>query len=254
MLPTAVCALSLLVLAAPAQDQRPPGAGRKDPPPTSQAPQALTDKARAAFLAKVAKAMSNRKEVAATFVTEKQYALFDDVARQRGFILYQRPGKLRWEIQHPFRSILVVDGTDVAKFEFNKGVRRKLTLGRTQDVLRIVMDQIRSWFRGEFEKGSKDYTVQLFAATTRPAAPARVVLVPRSKSLRKTVQQFELQLAADLSSVARVTIQEAGGDRTEMRFALMPAGQRLVPGHFSTSDPAPFAVRPARPKKTGKKK
>lgn len=223
----------LLALSAPAQS-RPPS------------PKPLAGKQREAFLKSVQKAMTGRTEVAATFVTEKHYALFDDVVRQRGFILYQRPDRLRWEIQHPFQSILVVTGTDVAKFEIKKGKRRKLTLGRAQDVLRIVMDQIRSWFRGEFEKGNRDYTVQLFAATKKPAANARIVLRPRSKTLRKTVQQFELELAPDLGSVSQVTIREAGGDRTVMRFSRMPAGQRLIPGHFSVQAPAPFTPRPAK--------
>lgn len=214
----------------------------------------LEGKARTAFVEKIRKSMAKVQVVVAAFVQEKHYSIFDGVVKHHGFILYQRPDKLRWEIEKPFRSILIVAGTDVAKFEFRKGKRRKLELGRARDVLLIVMDQIRGWFRGDFAKSEKDYTVEFYSK-----APARIVMRPKSKQLRKTIDSFELLLAKDLDSVTRVTIRENEGDKTVMRFTRSPALTRLDADYFDVNQPKDFVVPKAgvpkvgAPKQTGPK-
>jgi outer membrane lipoprotein-sorting protein len=203
----------------------------------------LTGDARKAFLQKVRKSMEKVQTVVASFVQEKHYSLFDEVVKHHGFILYQRPDKLRWEIQKPFRSILIVADTDVAKFEYRKGKRRKLDLGRAKDVLLVVMDQIRGWFRGDFEKSDKDYKIEFYSK-----APARIVMRPKSKSLAKTIDSFVLLLAKDLASVTQVTILEQGGDKTVMRFTRSSAKTELGAEHFDVKEPAEFVfVKPKTP-------
>ena len=223
-------------------------AQEKKPPPVPPE-SALSGAERKAFVAKVQKAMTKAQTVAATFVQEKHYSLFEGVVSHHGFILYRRPDQLRWEIQRPFRSILVVSGRELGKFEFKGGKRRKLALGPAKDVLRIVMDQIRSWFQGEFEKGNSDYSASFFAGSTKLSRPPRVVLVPTSKTLKRSIQAFELALTDDLGSVASVTIRETGGDKTVMKFQPMPKGQLIQATHFSVADPAAFIIRPAKQKK-----
>jgi outer membrane lipoprotein-sorting protein len=209
----------------------------------------LAGEARKAFIEKIRKSMAKVRVVVAAFEQEKNYSMFDGVVKHYGFILYQQPDKLRWEIEKPFRSILIVSGTDVAKFEFRKGKRRKLELGRAKDVLLIVMDQIRGWFRGDFAKSEKDYTVEFHAK-----APARIVMRPRSKALRKTVESFELRLANDLASVTQVTIREKGGDTTVMRFRRSRPKTKLTARHFDVKAPQGFAFEKAKPpKKAGKR-
>ena len=207
----------------------------------------LAGKPRAAFIKKIAKSMAKVQTVVAEFEQEKHYSLFDGVLKQKGMILYRRPDRLRWEIQQPFRSILIVAGTEVAKFEFRKGKRKKLQLGRAKDVLLIVMDQIRGWFRGDFEKSDRDYRVDFFDQT-----PARIVMRPRSKSLRKAVHSIELVLAKDLASVTQVTIREQGGDKTVMRFTRHKAVKTLDAEYFDVAKPRDYTPKkkPAeRPKK-----
>ncbi len=195
----------------------------------------LAGAARAELIKKIAKSMGKAQTVVAEFEQEKHYSLFDEVVKQQGMILYRRPDRLRWEIQQPFRSILIVAGTEVAKFEFRKGKRKKLKLGRAKDVLLIVMDQIRSWFRGDFKKSDRDYDVDFFGQT-----PARIVMRPKSKSLRKAVHSFELVLAKDLASVTQVTIREQGGDKTVMRFTRHPAVNTLDAEYFDVAKPRDY--------------
>jgi outer membrane lipoprotein-sorting protein len=192
----------------------------------------LAGEARQEFMQRVEQSMGGVQTVAAGFVQEKHLSLFGDVVRTEGVILFARPDKLRWEIRSPFRSILLVAGDQVAKFEFHKGERRRLELGRSSDVIRIVMDQIRSWFRGDFEKSSADYTVQVFGST-----PARVVLRPKDPEIGRNLEAIELELEEDLSGVTMVTIRESGGDRTVMRFKRIPGAPELAAEYFDALEP-----------------
>ena len=56
--------------------------------------QPLQGAARATFTRKVAASMARVDAVVATFEQEKHYALFDEVAKQHGVILYQRPDRI----------------------------------------------------------------------------------------------------------------------------------------------------------------
>ena len=186
------------------------------------------------------------RSVVAAFDQEKHLSLFGDVVRTSGMILYSRPDLLRWEIRKPFRSILIVAGNDVAKFEFRKGTRRRLTLGRSGDVILMVMSQIRSWFRGDFSSSAKSYDVNLYSDS-----PARITLVPKARSLRKTIRSIELRLSSDLAAVSRVTIHERAGDKTVMHFT--PAG-RAKPSWTKPSGAKPGRTKQPASSGTAKSK
>ncbi len=192
----------------------------------------LTGEAREEFMAAVGKSMGKVQTVVAGFVQEKHISLFDDVIETEGCILYTGPDKLRWEIRKPFRSILIVSGDAVAKFEFQKGERRRLELGGSRDIILIVMDQIRSWFRGDFENSDETYTVSVF-----DTAPARIVLRPKTAEIQQDLEAIELHLSEDRSAMDQVIIREKGGDKTVMRF-------RRVTGETDLSDDYYDVVNP----------
>ena len=192
----------------------------------------LAGEARTQLLKQVEVKMSKVQHVSAAFTQEKHDSLFGDVLKSKGHILYGRPDKLRWEYRAPFQSILIVAGDDVAKFEIEEGKRRRLELGKTKDVLLVVMEQIRSWFRGDFTAAERHYDVKVFAE------PARVTLTPKDKALKKTLASIELAFAKDLQSVTRVTIREASGDHTVMSFVDPEHPKTLEAATFDTKDPA----------------
>ena len=200
--------------------------------------QSLTGAARTAMLRKIETSMAKVQNVVASFQQEKHLSLFGDVVKTKGCILYSRPDKLRWEIVDPFRSILIVSGDEVAKFEFHKGKRRRLELGRSSDIILMVMRQIRGWFRGDFEKSAKTYEVRVFASK-----PVRLELQPRDKAMRKNLKSIELRFTKDLAAVERVTIHENGGDKTVMKFRrLKKAEAKITKAHFDTREPRDFVL------------
>lgn len=192
----------------------------------------LIGEEREAFMSDVEKSMGEVQTVVAGFVQEKHLSLFGDVVETKGCIVYSRPDKLRWEIRDPFRSILIVAGDDVAKFEFQKGERRRLELGRSRDIILMVMDQIRSWFRGDFEKSDETYDVQVFATT-----PARIVLMPKDEAMSQSLEAIELHLSRDRSAMDQVIIREKGGDKTVMRFNRSQEELEVVEDYFDIIDP-----------------
>lgn len=217
------------------------------------APQApLTGKGRDAFLKKVEQRMAKVRTVVARFAQQKHLALFGDVVKTSGCILYARPDQLRWEIRQPFRSILIVAGRDVAKFEFHKGKRRRLELGRSSDIILMVMNQIRGWFRGDFARSMQRYDVRVFAPTEKRTA--RIELRPKDKNLARNLQRIELRFAKTLTSIERVTIFERGSDQTVMDFTKLRDNPVIAKDYFDVRaprefDPAAFEKPTSRPRK-----
>lgn len=186
---------------------------------------------RAAFLRKVRERMGEVRSFVADFTQEKSLAVFKDKVRSTGFLLFERPDRLRWEIREPFRSQLVVAGDTVAKFEFVGGSRRSLKLGRGHDAILVVMERLRGWFRGEFDQKGDPFAVKV------SSEPALIVLTPREDALKRNLDRIELVPTADLVSVSSVTIFERGGDRTVMTFGAYARDLRIPAGAFSLTDP-----------------
>lgn len=194
------------------------------------APTFLEGKARADFFAEVAKKMGELRSVAATFEQEKRLALFKEPLRSKGQILFTTPDHLRWEFTSPFRSVMVVSGDRVAKFERQEEGWRKLEQGRQAEAILVVMDHIRSWFRGQFDPTGKEFEVQV-AREPR----AMIVMRPTDPLLARNLREVELTLAKGNTHVERVTIREKSGDSTVMNFKQLrrKASEPLAQRYFS---------------------
>ena len=201
--------------------------------PSEEPPRYLKGEERTAFLRKVEKGMGGVQSFAAEFRQEKVLRLFKTSVKSWGFLLYSRPDSMRWEIREPFRSILVVAGQKVGKFEYAEEERRALKLGGGEKAILSVMNQIRSWFGGKFDAQEDIYDMDV-AEQPRPV----IVLRPRPNALKKNVQEIRVLLSADLSTIVKVTLMELKGDRTEMTFQEIRRNLILRDEIFSVTDPA----------------
>ena len=226
---TQVASLFAILGVAPGQVEGP----KSKPQPAAP----LSGAAQTAFLKLIKSKMSSLKSVVAAFEQTKHISLFGDDVKTHGFILYSRPDLLRWEIQKPFQSILIVAKSDVAKFEFREGERRRLKLGRSADVILLVMDQIRSWFRGDFRRSANHYDLTVFPAGK---TAARIHLRPKNKAMHGTLKAIELELSKSLEGIARVTIRESSGDYTVMKFRPLHQNIDLPQRFFDPQDPSAF--------------
>lgn len=208
----------------------------------------LEGKERTAFLAEVERKMSAVRSFVADFEQKKKLSVFKGTAVSSGFILFQRPDHLRWEIRKPFRSILIVSGNGVAKFEFVGGKRRALKLGRARDALLLAMERIRSWFKGDFDREGKHYKV----AVSRRPTPL-IVLTPLDARLKKTLKAIEFTPTRDLAGMRQVTIRERGGDHTVLVFSRRTDNVKAPAAAFSLKEPQDLDLAKLRATAGGKR-
>ena len=193
------------------------------------------------------KRLSDLKTMAIAFEQEKRLPLFKTPVRTKGCILYARPDRLRWEISSPFHSILMVAGDRVAKFEFVDGKRRTLELGRSADIILLVMDQIRGWLRGRFDRKGKMYRVTVSEKPT-----PLVVLKPIDRLLGKNLEAIELSMTPDLRTLTVLRIREAKGSVTTIRFTRSRREVEFAADTFSIENPPPIVIERLIPKTTEK--
>jgi outer membrane lipoprotein-sorting protein len=185
------------------------------------------------FLGRMEKRMAELRSFLAEFEQTKRLSLFKEPVKSSGFVLFARPDRLRWELARPFRSILVVRGNRVSKFEYVGGKRRALELGRAGDAVLAAMDQIRQWFKGRFDREGKQYRVQV---STRP--DTMILLTPRDEALARTLEAIEFVPTRELDAMERVTIRERNGDSTVMVFVRRTHDVEPPEAAFSLEDPA----------------
>jgi outer membrane lipoprotein-sorting protein len=213
---------------------------------------AQTTNETADLLARVAQNMGHVQSVLARFEQERHLSLFQEPLHSEGYLCFEKPGRLRWQIVQPYQSILVSDGKGVAQFERVNERWKKLELGLA-DVLQNVTAQIGAVMEGRYATRQQDYSVN----GTNTADGPVVTLTPRHPAMRKMMQGIEIHLAPDLRGTRRVVLREAGGDFTDIRFSEQVTEPPLPPGTFHRRNPADLeqilrAVQQPKPMPSGK--
>jgi outer membrane lipoprotein carrier protein len=185
------------------------------------------------FLARLSKTLGQVKSVRADFTQTKQLAVFKRPVTAQGVLIFERPDRLRWEIRKPFRSILIVNGDKVAKFEWVDGQWRALKLGRAADAILIAIGRLRRWLTGKFDEKAYEISVEKKPKT-------RLILKPRDEALKKTIASLELFPTKDLKAMRKVIVRERTGDVTEIAFSGHRTGTKPPKGAFSPTAPAPL--------------
>ena len=184
-------------------------------------------------LEQINQAMAKADTVFSRFVQERHLSLFTEPLRSEGCLCFQKPGRIRWEIISPYKSILVSDGSGVAQFEWADDRWRKLDLGLA-DALQNVVSQIAGVMEGSYTSDRRTYA----ASVTNTADGPVVTLVPQNETVRKMMAAIEVHLAADLQGTRRVVLRETGGDYTDIRFSGQVVGLVLPPKTFDRNAPA----------------
>jgi outer membrane lipoprotein carrier protein len=191
-----------------------------------------TNQTTAALLDQIARKMGQTETVFTRFEQARQLSLFQEPLRSEGYLSFQKPGRIRWEITQPYQSILVSDGRGVAQFERVNDQWKRLELGLA-DAVQNVVSQIGAVMEGRYTGKQRDYAV----SATHSADGAVVTLTPQHPAMRKMMQAIEIHLGADFQSTRRIVLREVGGDFTDIRFSEQIAGASLPPGTFDRVKP-----------------
>jgi len=176
--------------------------------------------------------MSGVNTVFCRFTQSRHLSLFKEPLQSAGYLCFQKPGKVRWETDQPYRSILVSDGASVAQFEWTDERWQKLDIGLTAAMQNVVA-QIAGIFEAKFTTSRRDYAV----AVTHTAAGPVVTLTPQAEVMRKMMKAIEVHLAPDLKGTRAVVLRENDGDYTEILFAGQVAGMEFPRQTFDLTKP-----------------
>jgi len=187
---------------------------------------------RAYSLEEVDRALGEAKTVFTHFVQERHLSLFKEPLCSEGYLCFEQPGRIRWEVTAPYRSILVSDGSGVAQFEWVDERWKKLEIGLAA-AMQNVVSQIAGVMKGQYARSGREYSVELANTEDGPV----VTLVPQHAKMRKMIKAIEVHISADLKATRRVILRESTGDFTDIQFDQQIVNPRLPEGTFSRESP-----------------
>jgi len=196
---------------------------------------ASTNSATGVTLDEISRAMGGVKTVFARFVQERHLSLFQEPLRSEGFLCCQKPGRIRWEITQPYRSVLVSDGSGVAQFEWIDDQWKRLDLGLV-DAMQQIVNQIAGIIEGRYASRKQEFEITVAPSEAGPV----LTLVPQQEKVRKLMRAIEVHLAADLKGTRRVVLRESNADFTEIRFEEQVTDGVFPPATFDRAKPAPL--------------
>lgn len=164
-------------------------------------------------LKRIEKDHTDHKNFAGKFTQKKHLLLFDDVIESSGRFVFKKPDHVRWEYSKPHESILVIAGDDGQKWnETTKRVEKfKLSDERGLDA---VVKQLFTWFKGEFNKLTEDYTISIIERK-----PTKLKMVPKKEAVKKFIASIEVAMAEGDKEISSVKITEPGDDYTLYTFS-----------------------------------
>jgi len=183
------------------------------------------------FFASFKKCVENVKTLNVSFTQDRHMAIFTETLRAEGKCFFKYPEKLRWEINTPYKSVLVYNGNSLAKFDFDNGVYRKMNSGN-YDMLMEVLSQINAWMKGDFSKTEKIYDLTVFKSDK----DYMIQLVPKEKSMKKVLQRVELVARKNDYHITRVTIRENKEDYIEINFSGEKINGEFSDNFFNTGE------------------
>ncbi len=196
--------------------------------PSHQPPKYLPPKQRDAFLGNLERSFSTLTTLRVHFRQTRSIPVFKQPIVSEGIIAFCRPDRLHWEWTRPFPSLIVLAESQVAQFDIDNGLVRRLH-PMEEGVLRTVAQNLSSWILGRFRSTSGSFSPEVTAGET-----PSVVLLPRGK-LGRILRSVTLEVTAD--RVHRVTLISSRGEETRIEFYEEKRNVKLPAGVFSLTHP-----------------
>lgn len=185
------------------------------------------------FFAELEKCHGGNKSLATKFEQEKHLKALKTPLVAQGRICFSPPDHLRFEITHPFRSVLLYDHGRIQRFEHEDGKWKALDT-RGVRVMTLVLGQISQWMQGKFETESPVFETSVVSAQEQCAI---VRLQPKNEQFREFLERIDIAVAPPPErNIQRITLREPGGDYTEMRFTREWHGIELPNSIFTSPD------------------
>lgn len=172
----------------------------------------LSSKEENEFFQQMREALGTVKTLKADFIQRRHLLLFLDTLTAEGICWFKTPDRLRWELIKPYRSILIYNKNQVAKFDLEDG-NRKRRKPAAYDILREVLKEITAWMKADFARSREIYKVCVLKGDD-----FRVMLIPRTKEMLRHLKSIRLSIDPLSMHVKSVVIREIENDYMEIEF------------------------------------
>jgi outer membrane lipoprotein-sorting protein len=167
-------------------------------------PAAAQDLAAGDLMRQLAAVESSR----ATFVETRHSALLKEPLVLRGTLTYRRPASLEKRVEQPYEERVAIDG-DVLIVESRRGRKLKTSVSGSPGIAALV-EGIRATRAGDLAALERHFAVSVSGRAERWS----MALKPIDDEVSRYVATILVSGAA--GRIARVQVQEAGGDRSVM--------------------------------------
>ena len=130
----------------------------------------------------------------ARFVQDKHVQLLQEVQHSEGQLVFRQPDYLKWEYTSPQPLVWELDGD---KTNMNAHVKSMVML-------------IRQCITGDFDYANRNFIVVYETDT--------IILKPKKREMQRLFQQMVITLDLQTEIAREVTLIEANGDQTIIRF------------------------------------
>ena len=156
----------------------------------------------------------------AAVVQTKRHPLLKSEAVNEGTLLFGKPNRLRWELDKPERTVIVLDGKTMTSYfpDRKEAVRRDLGDNLAS---RAAVEFMSSGMNVSLPDLEKRFSVDLY----REGGDLVLTLTPRSKWLSRAIASISIHSREDEAVPRRIVVVGKRGDRTETtlsRVAINP--------------------------------
>jgi outer membrane lipoprotein-sorting protein len=166
------------------------------------------------LLAELQKSLAGTTNVQSEFIQEKTLSLLQQTVVIKGRLAVEQPTRLSWQVLEPIRYNMVLDGTVLKQWDETTGKVQTMSLAGNP-VFKVVVNQLRAWFSGQFDLLTQDFDARADASTSTPT----IIFTPKDGSFAvKVIQRVVLTFREDRRYIQTLLIEERTGDRTLMTF------------------------------------
>ncbi len=128
-----------------------------------------------------------------------------------GIIRFERPGRLRWQVDTPEPSVAVVDGKAV---KISHGGKEREVSGVDRQAFLAISDLVEGIVSGDLLTGKS-----MHAVFYKSGSDLLVELTPTDPRMAKRIKQVFLLFAGSDHSLRELRMDQVNGDRTLTTFS-----------------------------------
>ena len=175
---------------------------------------------------------SKMKTLAARFRQEKHFSFMEKPLVSHGFILFESPDKIRFDLTEPFQTTMISDGGKIERYELVDGEWRSIQSNAGKSI-KLVMEQIGKWMQGKFL--DKKRLFDLSVSADDPNGYVVLDLKPRHKQFQQYIKQIQIHISSPPEyHITRIDIHEPEGDRFALAFLQEILNRELPENCFSS--------------------